>query len=102
MPVPVQVGVQPRLFAPRGVPRAVLEAQLISDLAGAHEGRHRGDRRSDGCATGPRVPLALLTWRGSGAVLWSKRCLKTTAASTLPERLSDLTYSSKSRSEAKP
>lgn len=35
-------------------------------------------------------------------MLWLKRCLKTTAASTLPERLSTLTYSSNSLSEAKP
>lgn len=43
-----------------------------------------------------------LTWRGSGAELCGKRCRNTTAARTLPERLSSLTYSSKSRSEVKP
>lgn len=36
VPVPVQVGVQPRLLAARSVPRAVLEAQLILHL---QEGR---------------------------------------------------------------
>lgn len=42
VPVPVQVGVQPRLFTPRGVPRAVLEAQLVLHLQGAHRGSGLG------------------------------------------------------------
>lgn len=107
VPVPVQVGVQTRLLAPRRVPRAVLEAQLIVDLQRS-AARVDGWQRVSGGTPSPPAPATSipasspLTWRGSGAALCGKRCLKTTAASTLPERLSDLTYSSKSRSEAKP
>lgn len=106
VPVPVQVGVQPSLLAPRGVPRAVLEAQLILHLQGAC---HRsGVGGTDGRGTwvtpewGICAHLPSLTWRGSGAELCRKRCRNTTAASTLPDRLSSLMYSSKSRSEGKP
>lgn len=54
VPVPVQVGVQARLLAPRRVPRAVLEAQLVVNLAGAHGGTEWSDV---GMAEGWRMPL---------------------------------------------
>lgn len=63
VPVPVQVGVQARLLAPRGVPRAVLEAQLIVDLEGARRGRRRREggampasQRAGGSPGSPHVP----------------------------------------------
>lgn len=72
VPVPVQVGVQPRLLAPRGVPGAVLEAQLILHLQGGWEvgGTEPGDTRlGDAVAPCPGSPggAAGPSCAGSGA-----------------------------------
>lgn len=45
VPVPVQVGVQPRLLTPWCVPGAVLEAQLIVHLSGEHPWSRQTDRK---------------------------------------------------------
>lgn len=102
VPVPVQVGVQPRLLTPWGVPGAVLEAQLIVHLPGEQRRPRQADHKGTNLGYAPgaaavellgglhaeRPGPELLTWRGSGSVLLLKWCLKMTAASTLPERLS--------------